>query len=544
MARRPPPVTLTTSHLLTLDQAVERVDALLHIDPPIDVTRTPRKPGQYEEPRQLPYIGSAFRPVECATLMKVSQARMAIDAMDAGTFQGAALMMEEMLRDDAVYHGYSTRSGRLFGLRQTFMPSPKRGGKRAMRLWQKHYRTIFPQGCKREIMKYLYFFRFALCSVTWIKVRNDEGGGPPFWLIPQFKVWHPYFIRFIFSILAQDGNVGGEQVNGHYSVVTYNQAMLELLGEDAPGLGRWVIFQGAGSRPWFDGIIRPLMSPWLRRAYTRRDHGRFEEKHGLPITKVKFPTYFGSESPEWLDLQQSLRMMGSEGVAFCPHDKDNPESGVDIEFVGPPNASAVTSFVESKKEEDRDIYTLWLGQSLTTEAGQSGGSHAAVLGMERRIDDKAREDSMMISDAEIDWYDDADGERRWRMVPGDGPIRTQIGRFFAWYNFGDPDLAPYDFIDATPDKRREEAARVRGLEATAAQRKSAVFANVASGLSKLAPMLRDGKQKPVDVEYVLEQMGVKLWRPEDDPKADLPGALSQPQEDDHEDRREPEPDDT
>lgn len=519
------PRTKSKAAPTALSEASSAVDRqLLAIEPPIDVAKTPRKPGHYEEPTQLPYIGGAFRPIECATLWRVAEARMALDSLDAGTFQKAALMMEEMLRDDAVYHGYITRSGRLFGLRQTFMPSPRRGGKRAARIWQKYQRLIFPQGCKREIMKYLYFFKFALCSITWIRVRNTDGAGPPFWLLPQFKVWHPYWIRFLFTTGDKSGGVGGDQVNGHYGVITLNQAMLELTGQDAPGAGRWVLFQGAGARPWYDGIIRPLMSPWLRRVYTRRDHARFEEKHGLPITKVKYPTYFGGENKEWQAFERALGpQMGSEGVVMCPHDKDKPEAGVDVEFEGPPNAAAVTSFVESKKEEDRDIYTLWLGQSLTTEAGQGNGSHAAVIGQERRIDDKARDDSMLISDAEIDWYDDADGQRHWRMVPGDGPIREQIGRFFAWYNFGDPDLAPYDFIDATPDQQREQAARVRGLEATANQRRSAIFANVASGLAKLAPML---KQKP-DIDYVLEQMGVRLQRPKDDPAQELPGALCQ-----------------
>lgn len=514
---RPQPAAPT----LSLDAALSSLETL-HIPPAIDVTQTPKRPGKYDEPQQYPYLGAAFRPVQCSTLMTVQEARRAIDACDAGTFSAAALMMEEMLRDDAVYHGYSTRSGRLFGLRQTFMPSPRRGGQRAMKLWQKHHRLIFPQGVKREIMKYLYFFRFALCSITWIDVRNTDSVGPAYWKIPQFKVWHPFFIRFIYSLLEKDGNVGGEQVGGHYSVVTRNQAMLELIGDDAPGRGRWVLFQGAGARPWYDGLVRPLMSPWLRRAYTRRDHGRFEEKHGLPITKVSFPTYFGSESPEWLNYEQALRFLGSEGVVLCPRDKDKPESGVDVTFEGPPNAAAVTSFVESKKEQDRDIYTLWLGQSLTTEAGQDRGSNAAVIGQERRIDDKARDDSMMISDAEIDWYDDADGERRWRMVPGDGPIREQVGRFFAYYNFGDPDLAPYDFIDATPDQQREQAARVRGLEATANQRRATTFANVASGLQKLRAQLPKGQD--IDVAYVLEQMGIRLQRPEGAPE--LPGALA------------------
>jgi hypothetical protein len=518
---------------LTLDAAAQEAERqLLAIQPPIDVEKTPRRPGYYEEPRQLPYIGGVMRPQQCMTAWTVQRARSALDALDAGNFSEAALMMEEMLRDDAVYHGYSTRSGRLFGLPQRILGAvneegaPRRGSMRARKLWQKYQKLIFPQGCKREIMKYLYFFRFAICSITWLNVPNtDEANGPAYWRIPQFKVWHPFWLRFIFdSDPDRDGGIGGEQASGHYQVTTYNEGTIDLINENAPGKGRWVLFQGAGMRPWFDALIRPLASPWLRRLYTRRDHGRFEEKHGLPITMVKFPTYFGSESREWIMFENSLRTLGSEGVLMCPQDKDNPKAGVSVEFAGPPNAAALNTFVESKKEEDQDIYTLWLGQSLTTEAGQNGGSHAALLGMLRGIDDLARGDSFWISDAEVEWYATKDGETTWHTIPADGPIREQIGKFFAWYNFGDPDLAPYDMIDGTPKGDRKEAAEIAKSMNQAHHYKALALMEMCGGIEKLNTM----GLKP-NVAFMLEQIGLQFDKIDDEENA-TPGLSSMRQE--------------
>lgn len=486
--------------------------------PPVDTRRTARRPAPYDEPLEMPFLGSGFRPQQCMTLWTPPLARMALDQLDAGNFELAALWMEEILRDDANAHGYRTRSERLFALPSRIIPSKRRGGTRAERLWKKHLRTIFPMGCKREVMKYLYFFNFALCSVYWLNIRNDgEISGPPFWRIPQFKVWHPYFIRFITTMDQRDGDIGGQQANGHYQVITQNQAMLDLVDENAPGRGRWVIFQGAGMRPWFDGMIRPLTRPTLRRFFTSRDVGRFEEKHGLGITKVKYPTYFGGENNEWLSFERKARVMGAEGLFMCPHDKDKPEAGVDVEIVFPPNG-AMTGFDLSKKDEDHDIITLWLGQTLTTEAGQDGGSHAAVLGMERRLDDKTRGDAFLISDAEVEWYTTQDGELRWRMQPGDGPIREQIGKLFAWYNFADPDVAPFDMIDATPTYSRKEAAEVSVLVSRANHYKALALLEAGKAIEQL-----DKVHIKADVEYLLEQINVFVKRQSDDDSHDVPG---------------------
>jgi len=508
---------------LSLDEAAamaERQIQQLAILPPVDVERTPRRPGQYEEPRQVPYLGSAFYATKCMTAWTVKDARAALDALDAGNFGQAGLMMEEMLRDDAVYHGYRTRAGRYFGLPQRYLPAQRdgnerRGGRRAARIWAKNQRLIFPQGARREIYKYLLFFNFAICSVQWITVKNMEGDDPPYWRLPQFKAWHPYFIRFITSLdETQYGGVGGDQASGHYQVITYNMGTVDLYGDNAPGRGRWVIFQGAGSRPWQDALIRPLTSPWLRRVYTRRDHGRFEEKHGLPATLIEYPFYLGGESPEFLEFQRNCETMGAEGVYMLPKDKENERAGVNVRFDGPPNSTAVTSFVESKKEEDRDIYTLFLGQTLTTEAGQDGGSHAAVLGMERRIDEKTRDDSQLMGDAEIEWYTTKDGDLAWHMVPGDGPIREQIGRFYAWYNFGDPDLPPHDFIDATPQADRKAMAEVGAIQARISHSKALAVKDMAVAIEKLETM-----NLVPEPAFLFDQINIQLIRPDDEENA-------------------------
>jgi len=501
----------------------------LAVLPSVDPSTTPQKPRQEDEPRQHPYIGLTVRSIEASTTWGPRDVRMALDAHDAGSFAQTGLLMEYMTRDDAIYHGWSTRSAWVLNLRRCIHPSAHRGGKRAARIWAKYQRLIFPQGAQRDILKFLYFYRFAMCSVQWLLVPNvDDPNGPPNWLIPQFKPWHPYYLRFQADLSDESGGAGGDQAGGHYVVQTYNRANIDLVGAEAPGLGRWAIFSGGGSRPWLDGLVRPLADPWLRRTYTRRDHARFEEKHGLPLTKIFYPSYFGMEDKAGQEFKDGFRTLGSNGVAMCPRDKDNPEGGVDVQFVGPPNAAALQSFVESKKEEDSDIYILWLGQSLTTAAGEGGGSHAAVLGMERRIDEKKRDDAIWMSDAEIDWFDDPDGERKWRLTPADGPIREQVGKFFAWYNFGDPELAPYIYIDATPHAERKLAEDLRLVRAKTKQAAGLAASELGRFVDVLKAKLGLVAGRDYDINHLAKQVGIELM-PE--PEVDVrdkttPGLLS------------------
>ncbi len=490
----------------------------LEVRPPPDVAKFAKRPPHAPEPVQLPYIGGQVNPTESCTGWTVPRVRLAIEAHDAGNFQQTGLLMEAMLQDDAVYHGYHQRVSGVDTLPQRFVPSKKRGGKRAARIWAKYQRLIFPSG-RRELWRYLYFHGFCLCSIQWIKVPNVDGDGPPFWTIPQFKAWHPFFLNFIPTFQPDEyAGFGGDQAGGYFQVITYNQATLRLVNELAPGNGQWVMFTVGGARPWYDGIVRPLWSPWLRRVYTRRDHARFEEKHGLPVTVIKFPTYMGGENKDFMSFQRDeFLRQGSEGLFFAPQDVTNPNAGMDIELKGPPNAAAVTSFVESKKEEDNDIYTLWLGQSLTTAAGENGGSHAAVLGMERRIDQLKREDAMWVSDAQIEWFDTVDGDRRWHMVPSDGPIREQVGKFFAYYNFGDPELAPYDFVDATPQEDRVRAAELMGKRALS-------WWHVGHAVDFLtSKRAKEGLEPyPIDERKVLHSVGMPITGDEDE-GADTPG---------------------
>lgn len=481
----------------------------LAITPPLDVREVAPQPRPGEEYHQLPYL--SMWPTFGDPTWKPPQARKAINAMDAGDFQMAGLLMEELLKDDAQYHGLRTRQMKVIGLPRRIVPSKRRGGKRAARLFAQYQGLVFPPGIVREILKYLYHFRFTICEIVDVKVQNPDGT-PPFWHIPQLKPWHPSFIFWRPNLGNENAMWGGDQIGGNYVLVT-RDGILDLVGENAPGAGRFVLINAGGSRPWLDGILRPAWQPVLRRFYTRRDHARFEERHALGIVKVKYPTYMGGESNEWKAFQQSLRTMGSNGVIMCPRDREKPEVGVDAEFIGPPNAAALQSFDLSKKEQDLDIYTLWLAQSLTTAAGQNGGSHAALLGMERKEDELARDDSTAISDAQIEWYvDDEQQQERWRMVPADGPLREQVWRYFAYYNFGDPNVAPYVLWDATPQIQRKDAEELKKTRAATQQLRALAAQQLGNAIANLT----DAKQD-FDGDYLFEQVGLYLKRPIEDP---------------------------
>ena len=521
MAQQPARELVATPAAPSIMELIGNPDQELAIEPPLDVREVAPKPKEGEH-HQLPFL-SLWPTFMGDPTWKPPEARKAIAALDAGDFQMAGLLMEELLKDDAQYHGLRTRTMKVMNLKRRILDSRRRGGKRAGRLFRQYQNLIFPAGIIREMLKYLYHFRFVILEIVYVKVRNSDAaeGAPPYWTIPQLKPWHPSFIFWRPNLGNEDALWGGDQIGGNYVLIT-RDGPLDLVGENAPGAGRFVLINAGGTRPWLDGMIRPSWHPVLRRVYTRRDHAKFEERHALGIVKVKYPTYMGGESNEWKAFQQSLRTMGSNGVIMCPRDRENPETGVDADFIGPPNAAALHSFDLSKKEQDNDIYTLWLGQSLTTAAGENGGSHAAVLGMERKEDELARDDSMAISDAQIDWFVDEEfAIERWRMIPADGALREQVWRFFAYYNFGDPDLAPYVIWDATPDEKRLEAENLRKVRAQVQQSRALAAQQLGNAISDL----RDGKVEH-DPAYMFEQIGLRLTRPpEDDANRDNIGGL-------------------
>jgi hypothetical protein len=148
--------------------------------------------------------------------------------------------------------------------------------------------------------------------------------------------------------------------------------------------------------------------------------------------------------------------------------------------------------------------------------------------MERRIDEKKRDDAIWMSDAEIDWFDDPDGERKWRLTPADGPIREQVGKFFAWYNFGDPELAPYIYIDATPHAERKLAEDLRHVRAKTKQAAGQAASELGRFVDVLKTKLGLVAGRDYDINHLAKQVGIELMPgPEVDVRdKTTPGLLS------------------
>lgn len=475
-------------------------------------TQDPRRLGGHRpdltEHQQWPFV--AYSLVQAATGWTVPAARQAIDELDVGKFGNASLMMEETLRDDAVFHGYRTRQMGFLSAPERIMPAHGKAHRPSL-LLQAYRNTVFPPGVWQDIHRFLLFFRFAICQIVWLKVPNPDGS-PPFWFIPQLKPWHPGHIWYQQTYTTEGGDLAG----GCFVVNTLDEGPIELRDKrreggrnDAPGGGRFVLFSPGGALlPWRSALIRAVWRPWMRRSYTQRDHARYEERHGLPILKIRYPSYWGGESKEFQAFENSVANLGSGGVINCPQDASAPGpngAGIDLDLL---EAKAQTwgSFVASKTEEDNDIYTVFLAQSLTTAAGENGGSHAAVKGLLRVPDELRRDDALATGDVQMEWFDDPTYGQRWRLIPGSGPLRDQMTRYFAYYNFGDPDLAPYIYRDATPPDDRLLAEQIRKERAT-------TIKTAAEGLKALKEALSDPRM--VHERVYLEQFAVPVLSEEE-----------------------------
>ncbi len=494
----------------------------LAIQPADPATAGPAPPqGEFQ---QVPWLSTPM--IGAGSRWTVADGMAAIQALDAGNFNRAGLLMDETLCDDAVYHGDRTRSLAISNLPQRFIPAKGHAGRRAARLLEKHWRLVMPPGTLKTILRYSLFMGFCLCEIVWLEVPDPEGPGGVLW-VPQLKPWHPAWLQYVQALRSGGGDPGGGvwQVNTQGRIVDgrlQGASQVELSGSDRPGGGKWVLFSYGGALyPWKSAMVRALWQVFFRRLFTRRDHARYEERHGLPWLGVEYPVGWGGESPEWKAFMAALFNMGSSPILRLPQSADG-KGGMKASLIEA-KAQSYGSFASSKKEQDNDIYTLFLGQSISTAAGENGGSHAAMQGGRAMLAELEREDAVALSDAKIEYLDPEAAQTgsqlrealaagdparlralkpagRWRVVPAEGALREQVWRYFALWNFDDQEAAPYWLLDATPAEDMAAAEKARGERAK-------TVLDIARALTAFD---KAGVLDKVDVPRLLEAAGVPL----------------------------------
>lgn len=354
--------------------------------------------------------------------------------LEFGRFRLAAIMLDQMFRDDRFYGTMRTRIDRLESVELDVKPADDRALARKIAedlggdddtpgQWDRQ----FPAPVIAELNKWGIGLNFGVAEIIW------DTTDPKRWR-PWLKPWHPQWVRwdwgtFSYKIMTADGEVE-----------------LPRLDENPRGDGKWFVWCPLGyHQAWMSGLVRSVAVSVLERGLVRRDWGRYNEKHGLAIDKLTVPASADEAEKDAVFASVAGRN-GETAVMF----EDQGEAGLqkgswDLELVEAKSKTWDT-YQASRKEINADIAIAVLGQNLTTEMGGAGASGSKAGGQvhEAVARDRLRKDAGIAV-----------------------PIRDQVLSHDAEFNFDDETLAPRPIYQVDPPEDLASKATSLGLVATA-----------------------------------------------------------------------------
>lgn len=411
-----------------------------------------------------------------------------VDAMRAalaehafGTFRQTGTLQDDLFSNAYIRDAMEERWRCFTSLPTIVTPSSRGEGRRAADFFREVLPEIWPLSTRRDQHKHLRFMGQSVCAIEW-EERTD---GKDRWWLPVLKPWHPSLIQYQyrFKERSMDG--------GAYVATTLNG--LKLV---EPGMGRWLLLTDGTLQPWMNGLIRVLGEPFLGDIYNFADNMAHQERYSRGILKLKHPANWKDE--QIASMAAQIRQNGGGGVATCAQSTDG-KTGVDLDLLRIDGAGYQT-FDATEKRLLRRILIAILGQEMSTTAtpGALGAAPAELQGSVLWA--KLESDAAVFGDARLEVEQRLEGDRLtdhkvW--VPCNGPMRSQLWRWIAYYNFGSFDLAPYVWMNATEPKDYEARER-RQVEL------GEIRARTAATLAGLV-----GKLNPDQIAALANQCGIE-----------------------------------
>jgi Protein of unknown function (DUF935) len=311
-----------------------------------------------------------------------------------GLFEQPAQLCDSIFADERVQATLGSRTSGLFSQPMRWY---RRGGtKNITREARKMWRKACPQSVWSEIVRWSTMMGFCIVEIVW-----DTSVTPR---QPYLKPWHPMFILYRWDLRQ-------------YQVMTTDGPVAAI-----PGQGKWLVFTPHGHyRGWLQGSVRATSDKWFIKQLAWRDWARFNERHGLPIIKAKVPA--AGDPTQKKNFVTGMAGIGQQAVIGLPQNVDG--TGYDVELMEARDR-AWESFRATIDRCDMAIVLPILGQNLTTEVKE--GSFAAA----RQHGD--------IRQNFIQFDNETTAECAYR----------DLLRPWAYFNYGDADLAPYACWNVTP----------------------------------------------------------------------------------------------
>lgn len=353
---------------------------------------------------------------------------------DGGSLRLAADLCETLLGDARVQAPLGTRVRGLLRLPLAFDGDGDRRRRTAVeRAVEQDFWKAFPEDELAQLGTWGTLLGVGLGELVWTKTPGR--------VLPRLKVWHPRWLRFDWETRAWLLSVDG----GSEVVV---QA----------GDGKWVLYTPYGAnRPWSLAPWRAVATAQLVKKFAIQDWARHSEAHGSPVKVGTVPE--GADPKTRREVARDIAQLASDATITLPH-------GYDLKFV---EATARTweTFQAEIAWANTEMAVALVGQNLTSEV--QGGSFAAALVHQTVRRDLIEADAQSLSTC----------------------LREQALTWWAEFNFGSRELAPWPCWDTTPPADRKSTSEA---QKTAAE---AVSTLISAGV-------------PVDVEAFAEQHGIPL----------------------------------
>ena len=143
--------------------------------------------------------------------------------------------------------------------------------------------------------------------------------------------------------------------------------------EDDPGVpthpGKWIVYhpQPHAGFPFRRTLTHATVFPWLMIHFTRVDWMAFSELYGHPLRVAHWTD--DAVDADRDAVETMLNEMGSDVAGTFPE-------GIDIELLQASGTGEI--FVNQSGYAERKLSIAWLGQTLTTDTGESGGGAFAL----------------------------------------------------------------------------------------------------------------------------------------------------------------------
>lgn len=392
----------------------------------------------------------------------VEQVRSALRAHRHGDFAQSSRLVESMLEDDELPGVLEKRVDAVlesdFELRVPEDVSNKQLAKRVRDGISPRWQEIVPDDELNEISR---SYRMTGIGLGWLDWKLT----PSFWL-PRLRALPVEFLRW------------DEEQRKFF----YNAREGEF--EVTPGDGKWVLLTD-GPRGWLRGSVRALAVTWIAKAWALRDWNRFNERHGLPLIKVKVPAIADEGDKE--DFFEDVKALQGEAHALLPTHLDEEGAAFDLDLLEAKDTSWET-FPRLVEYCNRRFQIHFQGSHLATELDKNGSRAAAEThkGVER---EKASADAKKI---------------------GQG-LRAQVLRHVAAYNFaeGAVDVAPCPFWDTLPTEDLGERATAQKT------------------FGEALHALKNASYEIKNIDALAEEYGLELEKREE-PQMPAPGAPPKP----------------